>query len=74
MENSLSQKTRLKGEKLLKCSGTFKGLVLGGRPGDLDRKVAPIISQMSFRFAIDFVSAVLGPCVTEEAERTDSVT
>jgi hypothetical protein len=55
-------KTRLKGENLLKCSGTFSGLVLGVRPGGLDRKVAPLISQMSFRFAIYFMFAVLGPC------------
>jgi hypothetical protein len=55
-------KARLKGEKLLVCSGTFRGLILCGRSGGLYRKVAPVISQMSFRFAIDLMFAVLGRC------------
>jgi hypothetical protein len=55
-------KARLKGEKLLKCLGTLRGLVLGGRPVGLDWKVALVISHMSFTFAIDFMFGVPGPC------------
>jgi hypothetical protein len=55
-------KARLKGEKLLKCLGTFRGLVLGVRTKGQDRKVPPVISHMLFRFAIDFMFGVLGPC------------
>jgi hypothetical protein len=48
-------KARLKGEKLLKGLGTFGGLLLGVRTRVQDRKLAPIISHMLFRIAIDFV-------------------
>jgi hypothetical protein len=47
---------------LVECLGRLKGLVLGGKPADQGRKVAPIIGNMSFRFPIDFMFVVLGPC------------
>jgi hypothetical protein len=55
-------KARLQGEKLLECLGIFTGLVLGGRTGVQDRKLAPVISHLSFRFAFYFMFAVLEPC------------
>jgi hypothetical protein len=60
--NQPFSKTRLQGEKLIKYLVTFRCLVLCGRPGGQDRKVAPIISHISFRFAIVFMFAVLEPC------------
>jgi hypothetical protein len=55
-------KASLQGKKLLECLGTFRGLVLCGRTGGQDRKLPPVISHMSFRFAFHFMVAVLGPC------------
>jgi hypothetical protein len=66
-------KAKRKWEKLLACSGIFRGLVLGGRPGGLQRKVAPVISQMSFRFSFDFMFAVLGQCESLRRLRTLTV-
>jgi hypothetical protein len=59
VKNTIS-KASLQGEKLLECLGTFRSLVLGGRTGGQDRKLLHIIGHMSFRFAFDFMFAVLG--------------
>jgi hypothetical protein len=57
-ENHSSQKQDLK-EKTV---SRLRGLVLGRKPGGQNRKVALIIGHMSFRFPIDFMFVVLGPC------------
>jgi hypothetical protein len=48
--------------KTVKLFSHIRGLIICGRPGGKDRKVAPIISHISFRFAIVFMFAVLGQC------------
>jgi hypothetical protein len=55
-------KQDLKEKTVLECLGRLRGLVLGGRPGGQDRRVTTIIGHMSFRFPIDFMFIVLGPC------------
>jgi hypothetical protein len=47
---------------LIECLGRLRDLVLGGIPGNQDRKVAPSINHVLFRLLIHFMFVVLGLC------------